>query len=98
VIMETLADVLIFEEFAAFILSTAQVHLRHRCNVGMHSLYASAAAYLSKRLPLDYELLENLTYLLQAKSAIPASTKAVTCIVRKLPNIGDSNIAVIVDE
>lgn len=66
--------------------------------MSMRQFYSTAATYLATRLPLQNELLCNLTYLEPKQSLSVESTKAVEDIAKKLPNIADTDVGAIVDE
>jgi len=79
-------------------IHTLRKDSRHRVIVAMRSFYTSAAENLSSRLPLDNELLQNVTYLQPTLSVQPESTKAVYSIAKKMPHIDDDDVSQIVDK
>jgi len=79
-------------------IHTVQKESQHRVIVAMLSFYKSTAANLSSRLPLDNELLQNVTHLQPTFSVLPESTKAVYSITQKMPRIADDYVLQIVNK
>jgi hypothetical protein len=79
-------------------LKTVPKERHHGLIMSMRQFYSTAVTYLATRLPLQNELLSNLTYLEPKQSLSLESTKAVEAIAKKLPNIADTDVGPIVDE
>lgn len=91
------ADIILGETVRKLLASVPRERQK-KLTLSMRSFYSSAAMYLATRLPLNNELLSNLSYMQPSQSVLPESTKAVHSIAQTLHNIRDDDIAAILDE
>ena len=66
--------------------------------MSIRSFYSTAATYLTERLPLENELLSNLTFLHPPLARESAAVKGVEGITHKLPCVPDEDVINIANE